>query len=100
LGAAELPGEGGPKEVGEPVLPLEVTLFAVLAPPPPIITVYEEGAVIDPLGIHTDPPPPPPPPCRAPPDPPPPTKNISAVLPRLPRALTVKVPDDAKTCAL
>jgi hypothetical protein len=49
-----------------------------------------------------NPPAPPPPPAlnANPPPPPPATTRYSTVSPRLPRAVTVKVPDEVKTWAL
>ena len=76
---------------GLPVLPL---------PPAPIVTVY--GYVVDteyPVVTRNPPPPPPPPSLPAAP-PQQPTVRISTVSPKLPEAVTSKVPDEVKICAL
>jgi hypothetical protein len=68
-------------------------------PPPPTTTEYGEGAdtVVDPYFTN---PPPPPPPTHPPPPPPPATTRYSTVSPKVPGAVTVKVPDDVNTWAL
>ena len=82
------------------------------APPAPTTTGYDVGpavAVIDvgvlngdgtPGKLDLNPPAPPPPPCCDPPPPPPATTRYSNAAGSFPKAVTVKVPDDVKICAL
>jgi hypothetical protein len=73
------------------------------APPDPIVIAYGAGklAEIEYDVFSTNPPAPPPPPCCVPAPPPPPTSKISTPLGSYePGAVTLKVPDDVKMCAL
>jgi hypothetical protein len=90
------------------LLPVDVEEGSVAPlPPAPIVTVNGDGKVPG-IGnevpyINAPAPPPPPPPSDGfaiPPPPPPATTRYSTLDPKVPNALTLKVPDDVKTCAL
>ena len=69
-----------------------------LCPPAPTITAYGEAETgVVPVAV---PPPPPPPALWFPPPPPPATTSYSTASPKVPGAVTSKVPDEVKMCDL